>query len=107
MVPTHNVASVSLIIMKCVHRGWDATWSCTTWKETGDRLQNGLKLCISNPDNVLVIETQLGVFSTKSFLKNEKQTGSRLVSSNRIEIIEDSISETNQAEPCLYRLQKT
>ncbi|KAF8379697.1 hypothetical protein HHK36_029141 [Tetracentron sinense] len=52
-----------------------------------------------NPDNVLVIQTPLGVFSTKSLLQNKKQAGSRLISSKRAELPVASTSDTNEVEP--------
>ncbi|XP_020211355.1 histone-lysine N-methyltransferase ATX5 [Cajanus cajan] len=36
-----------------------------------------------NPDTVLIMQTPLGVISTKSLLQTKKKTGSRLISSNR------------------------
>ncbi|OVA11323.1 PWWP domain [Macleaya cordata] len=52
-----------------------------------------------NPDNVLVVQTPLGVFSTKSLLQDKKRTGARLISSNRTVLFEDSTVETDQYEP--------
>ena len=37
-----------------------------------------------NPDTVLIMQTPLGVISTKSLLQTKKKTGSRLIASNRI-----------------------
>ncbi|KAJ1376915.1 Zinc finger, PHD-type [Sesbania bispinosa] len=37
-----------------------------------------------NPDTVLIMQTPLGVISTKSLLQTKKKAGSRLISSNRI-----------------------
>ncbi|KAF8412117.1 hypothetical protein HHK36_000073 [Tetracentron sinense] len=52
-----------------------------------------------NPDTVLVIQSPLGVFSTKNLLQNKKRTCSRLISSNRTELPEATILETNDIEP--------
>ncbi|GFY84084.1 SET domain protein 16 [Actinidia rufa] len=43
-----------------------------------------------NPDTVLIIQTPLGVFSTKNLLQDKKHTGSRLISSNRLKLQEAS-----------------
>ncbi|XP_022141146.1 histone-lysine N-methyltransferase ATX4 [Momordica charantia] len=50
-----------------------------------------------NPDTVLIIQTPLGVFSTKSLLQNKKRAGSRLISSNKKEV--EEVSETSELEP--------
>ncbi|XP_010266518.1 PREDICTED: histone-lysine N-methyltransferase ATX4-like isoform X2 [Nelumbo nucifera] len=52
-----------------------------------------------NPDTVLVIQTPIGVFSAKNLLKNKKQNASRLISSKRANLQEDSTSEADQFEP--------
>ncbi|GLU12015.1 hypothetical protein SLE2022_287240 [Rubroshorea leprosula] len=52
-----------------------------------------------NPDTVLIIQTPLGVFSTKSLLQNKKRMGSRLISSNRVKIEEVPVVETTELEP--------
>uniref|UniRef100_A0A5B7CF24 Putative histone-lysine N-methyltransferase ATX4-like isoform X2 n=1 Tax=Davidia involucrata TaxID=16924 RepID=A0A5B7CF24_DAVIN len=56
-----------------------------------------------NPDNVLVVQTPLGVFSTKSLLQDQNQEqcfrGSRLVSSTRTELPDSSTVENNECEP--------
>lgn len=46
-----------------------------------------------NPDNVLILQTPLGVISTKSLLQ-KKKIGSRLISSNRIKQEETPINIT-------------
>ncbi|PKA64430.1 Histone-lysine N-methyltransferase ATX4 [Apostasia shenzhenica] len=61
---------------------------------------------IPNPDNVLIIQTPIGVFSTRSLLRQkEKQNGSRLV---HIDASEDEkkpsfISETSAARCRIYQ----
>ncbi|XP_047329355.1 histone-lysine N-methyltransferase ATX4-like isoform X2 [Impatiens glandulifera] len=40
-----------------------------------------------NPDNVLIVQTPLGVFSTKNLIHDQKRTGSRLIS-NRLKLQE-------------------
>ncbi|XP_068644353.1 histone-lysine N-methyltransferase ATX4-like [Aristolochia californica] len=52
-----------------------------------------------NPDNVLVIQTPLGVFSAKSMLQKEKRMGSRLISSKRTEIPEALNFQNHKEEP--------
>ncbi|XP_059634367.1 histone-lysine N-methyltransferase ATX4-like isoform X2 [Cornus florida] len=56
-----------------------------------------------NPDNVLVIQTPLGVFSTRSLLQNQNQErcfrGSRLVSSKGTELPDSSTQQTDDCEP--------
>ncbi|KAL6320411.1 hypothetical protein AAG906_007108 [Vitis piasezkii] len=52
-----------------------------------------------NPDTVLIIQTPLGVFSTKSLIQNKKKSGSRLISSNRIELQQIPTVETDEFEP--------
>ncbi|XP_054797371.1 histone-lysine N-methyltransferase ATX5 [Prosopis cineraria] len=51
-----------------------------------------------NPDTVLIMQTPLGVISTRSLLQNKKKSGSRLISSNRIKL-EDTPVENNEDEP--------
>ncbi|GFS32197.1 SET domain protein 16 [Actinidia rufa] len=51
-----------------------------------------------NPDTVLIIQTPLGVFSTKNLLQDKRHTGSRLISSNRLKLQEASTMETNEVE---------
>ncbi|XXG82355.1 hypothetical protein AAC387_Pa10g0326 [Persea americana] len=53
-----------------------------------------------NADAGLVIQSPEGVFSSKSFLRSmDKQTVSRLISTYRIEVPDDSTTETDQFEP--------
>ncbi|GMH08902.1 hypothetical protein Nepgr_010742 [Nepenthes gracilis] len=52
-----------------------------------------------NPDTVLIIQTPSGVFSAKNLLQNKKQTGSRLISSNRSMLEEASTEDNNKIEP--------
>ncbi|KAF7153653.1 hypothetical protein RHSIM_Rhsim01G0172300 [Rhododendron simsii] len=56
-----------------------------------------------NPDNVLVIQTPSGIFSTRSLLQSQKQEhffrGSRLVPCKTAEIHDVSKAETNDVEP--------
>ncbi|XP_020969781.1 uncharacterized protein LOC110268225 [Arachis ipaensis] len=69
MVHAHNVASVLLISMPCVHLGLATEWRAP------------------NPDTILIMQTPLGVISTKSLLQTKKKTGSRLISSRRTKIM--------------------
>lgn len=48
-----------------------------------------------NPDTVLIVQSPLGVFSTKSLLQNKKKAGSRLISTNKSEHIEATTAETD------------
>ncbi|KAL5998997.1 Histone-lysine N-methyltransferase atx5 [Asimina triloba] len=60
---------------------------------------NHMEYGAPNLDTVLVIQTPEGVFSTKNLLQSkEKQTGSRLISTYRIEGPRDSITETERLE---------
>ncbi|CAL5323334.1 unnamed protein product [Camellia sinensis] len=52
-----------------------------------------------NPDTVLIIQTPLGVFSTKNLLQDKKGSGSRLISSNRLKLKEAPTIEINEIEP--------
>ncbi|KAI8572644.1 hypothetical protein RHMOL_Rhmol01G0215400 [Rhododendron molle] len=62
-----------------------------------------LDLRAPNPDNVLVIQTPSGIFSTRSLLQSQKQEhffrGSRLVPCKTAEIHDVSKAETNDVEP--------
>lgn len=52
-----------------------------------------------NPDNVLIIQTPKGTYSTKGLLQNKKSICSRLISSNRLKLEEASSTEVNDVEP--------
>lgn len=52
-----------------------------------------------NPDTVLIIHTPSAVFSAKSLLQNTKQSGSRLISSNRLLPEATPEEETEKVEP--------
>ncbi|GAB2223558.1 hypothetical protein Droror1_Dr00017699, partial [Drosera rotundifolia] len=52
-----------------------------------------------NPDTVLIIHTPSAVFSAKSLLHNTKQSGSRLISSNRLLPEATPEEETEKVEP--------
>lgn len=51
-----------------------------------------------NPDTVLIIQTPLGVISTKNLLQDKKRTGSRLIASNRLKLEDCSTAEFNEIE---------
>ncbi|XAR71636.1 Histone-lysine N-methyltransferase [Bertholletia excelsa] len=51
-----------------------------------------------NPDTVLIIQTPLGVFSTKNLLQDKKRTGSRLAAT-RLKLQEAPITEADEIEP--------
>ncbi|KAK7384998.1 hypothetical protein VNO78_30705 [Psophocarpus tetragonolobus] len=53
-----------------------------------------------NPDTVLIMQTPLGVISTKNLLQTKKKAGSRLISSNRIKVEDTSPAEQTSHEPC-------
>ncbi|RYR03419.1 hypothetical protein Ahy_B06g082349 [Arachis hypogaea] len=80
MVHAHNVASVLLISMPCVHQGLATEWRAP------------------NPDTVLIMQTPLGVISTKSLLQTKKKTGSRLISSRRTKVEETRQADDNYEE---------
>ncbi|KAF7830703.1 histone-lysine N-methyltransferase ATX5 [Senna tora] len=52
-----------------------------------------------NPDTVLIMQTPLGVISTKSLLQNKKKSGSRLISSNRIKLEDTPPVDNTEHEP--------
>ncbi|KAL3521637.1 hypothetical protein ACH5RR_019786 [Cinchona calisaya] len=52
-----------------------------------------------DPDNVLIIQTPTGTFSTKGLLQNKKSTCSRLISLNSLKLEEAPITEVNHVEP--------
>ncbi|XP_024971078.1 histone-lysine N-methyltransferase ATX4-like isoform X1 [Cynara cardunculus var. scolymus] len=53
-----------------------------------------------NPDTVLIIQTPGGVISAKSLLLNNNKSGSRLISSRRLQLRDAPISETStETEP--------
>lgn len=52
-----------------------------------------------NPDNVLIIHSPHGVFSARNLLQEKKQTGARLISSNRLKLKETPIEEADELEP--------
>ncbi|KAG4912201.1 hypothetical protein JHK84_052663 [Glycine max] len=81
MVRAHNVASVPLISMLCVHQGLVIGWRAP------------------NPDTVLIMQTPLGVISTKSLLQTKRKAGSRLISSKRIKVEDTSPAENTRHEP--------
>ncbi|KAF7816697.1 histone-lysine N-methyltransferase ATX5 [Senna tora] len=51
-----------------------------------------------NPDTVLVMQTPLGVISTKSLHQNKKKTGSRLISCNRTKL-EETPEDNTEHDP--------
>ncbi|KAL5989345.1 hypothetical protein ACLOJK_010235 [Asimina triloba] len=62
-----------------------------------------VKLLAPNPDTVLIMQTPLGVFSTKNLLQNKKRTGSRLISTVRAEVQQDSAPEVEKSESSAAR----
>ncbi|XP_050223367.1 histone-lysine N-methyltransferase ATX4 isoform X2 [Mercurialis annua] len=52
-----------------------------------------------NPDTVLIIQTPVGVFSTKSLGQNKKRAGTRLISSSRVKLEELPTEEITEVEP--------
>ncbi|MED6159545.1 Histone-lysine N-methyltransferase atx5 [Stylosanthes scabra] len=51
-----------------------------------------------NPDTVLIMQTPLGVISTKNLLQTKRKTGSRLIASNRVKL-EDPPVDNVENEP--------
>ncbi|THG01556.1 hypothetical protein TEA_023891 [Camellia sinensis var. sinensis] len=110
MVPAHGVASVPLITMLCVHQGLGIVWRGSILdNEAFHNTNDGIDCCrqvlklghnrVPNPDTVLIIQTPLGVFSTKNLLQDKKGSGSRLISSNRLKLKEAPTIEINEIEP--------
>ncbi|CAH2050544.1 unnamed protein product [Thlaspi arvense] len=54
---------------------------------------------VPNPDTVLVMQTPVGVFSTKNLVQDKKHPGSRLISSHRLNIQEAPATGSNESEP--------
>ena len=52
-----------------------------------------------NPDTVLIMQTPLGVISTKSLLQTKKKKASRLISSKRIKVEETPPADNTEHEP--------
>ncbi|KAF6173047.1 hypothetical protein GIB67_006423 [Kingdonia uniflora] len=53
-----------------------------------------------NPDTVLIIQSPLGVFSTKSLLQKKNGAGSRLISSKAVQLPDDSpLEEVDNFDP--------
>ncbi|KAH1076708.1 hypothetical protein GLYMA_19G066800v4 [Glycine max] len=52
-----------------------------------------------NPDTVSIMQTPLGVISTKSLLQTKRKAGSRLISSKRIKVEDTSPAENTRHEP--------
>ncbi|XP_075104699.1 histone-lysine N-methyltransferase ATX4-like isoform X2 [Nicotiana tabacum] len=52
-----------------------------------------------NPDTVLIIQTPKGVFSARSLLQNSKHTGSRLISTSRLQLQEAPAAEIEEIKP--------
>ncbi|XP_061356155.1 histone-lysine N-methyltransferase ATX4-like isoform X2 [Gastrolobium bilobum] len=52
-----------------------------------------------NPDTVLIMQTPLGVISTKSLLQTKKKAGSRLISSNRAKVEDIPPADNTGHEP--------
>ncbi|KAJ0044708.1 hypothetical protein Pint_05024 [Pistacia integerrima] len=122
MARAHNVASVLLIIMQCVHQGLGTGWRFEgiddhishfwtsrhvrllhSLEKNGRQITKMVSYCAyhraPNPDTVLIIQTPLGVFSAKNLVQNKKKAGSRLISSNRVKLEEASPVESAEIEP--------
>ncbi|XP_042505067.1 histone-lysine N-methyltransferase ATX5-like isoform X2 [Macadamia integrifolia] len=119
-IPSHSFVKVC-VICKQMHGSCTQCCKCSTYyhamcasragyrmelhclEKNGRQVTKMVSYCAyhraPNPDTVLIIQTPIGVFSAKSLLQNKKRTGSRLISSNRTEVIEDSASEMDQFEP--------
>ncbi|WJX85718.1 RING-type E3 ubiquitin transferase [Trifolium repens] len=71
----------------------------------GTRITKTLIYCavhrVPNPDSVVVVHTPLGLFSPGTSLQNHKGRfrGSKIISSNNIELLEPSTSEHYEVEP--------
>ncbi|KAK9114331.1 hypothetical protein Syun_021128 [Stephania yunnanensis] len=60
-----------------------------SFEKNGKHMTKMVSYCayhrVPDPDTVLVIQSPLGVFSTKSMLRSKTNTGSRLISSRIIQ----------------------
>ncbi|KAG5566004.1 hypothetical protein RHGRI_001807 [Rhododendron griersonianum] len=90
----------------CASRaGYQMELHCS--EKNGTQITKWISYCAvhraPNPDNVLVIQTPSGIFSTRSLLQSQKQEhffrGSRLVPCKTAEIHDVSKAETNDVEP--------
>ncbi|XP_042485997.1 histone-lysine N-methyltransferase ATX4-like [Macadamia integrifolia] len=118
-IPSHNFVKVC-VICKQMHGSCTQCYKCSTYyhamcasragyrmelhclEKNGRQITKMVSYCAyhraPNPDTVLVIQTPIGVFSAKSLLQNKKRMVSRLMSSNRTQVLEDSASEIDQFE---------
>nr|KYP50996.1 Histone-lysine N-methyltransferase ATX3 [Cajanus cajan] len=74
-------------------------------EKNGTQITKTLIYCaihrVPNPDSVLVVHTPTGVFSPRTSLQNHPGCfrGSRLVSSNDVELLEPSTSDSHEVDP--------
>ncbi|KAJ4954597.1 hypothetical protein NE237_011380 [Protea cynaroides] len=118
-IPSHSFVKVC-VICKQMHGSCTQCCKCSTYyhamcasragyrmelhclEKNGKQITKMVSYCAyhwaPNPETVLIIKTPIGVFSAKSLLQNKKQKVSRLISSNRTEVLEDSDLEIDQFE---------
>ncbi|XP_059629056.1 histone-lysine N-methyltransferase ATX4-like [Cornus florida] len=119
-IPSHSFVKIC-VICKQIHGSCTQCCKCSTYyhamcasragyrmelhslEKNGRQITKMVSYCAyhraPNPDTVLIIQSPLGVFSTKSLLQNKKRTGSRLISSNRLKLQEAPTTEINDVEP--------
>ncbi|KAF5960066.1 hypothetical protein HYC85_001275 [Camellia sinensis] len=90
------------VVCKQIHGSCTQCCKCSTYYHAVCASRAGYRMEVSwfpNPDTVLIIQTPLGVFSTKNLLQDKKGSGSRLISSNRLKLKEAPTIEINEIEP--------
>ncbi|KAK9103885.1 hypothetical protein Sjap_021139 [Stephania japonica] len=74
-----------------------------SFEKNGKQMTKMVSYCafhrVPDPNTVLVIQSPLGVFSTKSMLRSKTNTGARLISSRMTEVPQDLDVESEQVEP--------
>lgn len=118
-IPSHSFVKIC-VICKQIHGSCTQCSKCSTYyhamcasragyrmelhslEKNGKPMTKMVSYCAyhraPNPDTVLIIQTPLGVISTKNLLQDKKRTGSRLIASNRLKLEDCSTAEFNEIE---------
>ncbi|KAG5558830.1 hypothetical protein RHGRI_008701 [Rhododendron griersonianum] len=118
-IPSHSFVKIC-VICKQIHGSCTQCSKCSTYyhamcasragyrmelhslEKNGKPMTKMVSYCAyhraPNPDTVLIIQTPLGVISTKNLLQDKKRTGSRLIASNRLKLEECSTMDVNEIE---------
>lgn len=119
-IPSHSFVKIC-VVCKQIHGSCTQCSKCSTYyhamcasragyrmelhslEKNGKQTTKMVSYCAyhraPNPDNVLIIHSPLGTFSTRNLLQDKKQTGSRLISSNRLKFQEAPAEEADELEP--------